>query len=91
MLLFIFGALVERLGLRRVHKWGHVPELLFTFGLSYIIVELVQVIWGRAAVAYRVPVELDGPVAWLQPLGITFPQYRMFMMAVAVGMLARSG
>ena len=80
--------LVERWGLRRVHKWGHVPELLFTFGLSYIIVELVQVIWGRAAVAYRVPDELDGPVAWLQQLGITFPQYRMFMMAVAIGMLA---
>ena len=88
VLLFIIGALVERWGLRRVHKWGHVPELLFTFGLSYIIVELVQVIWGRAAVAYRVPDELDGPVAWLQQMGITFPQYRMFMMAVAIGMLA---
>ena len=87
VLLFIIGALVERWGLRRVHKWGHVPELLFTFGLSYIIVELVQVIWGRAAVAYRVPDELDGPVAWLQQMGITFPQYRMFMMAVAIGML----
>ena len=88
LLLFVVGVLIERWGLRRVHKWGHVPELLFTFGLSYIIVELVQVIWGRAAVAYRVPAELDGPVVWLQALGITFPQYRMFMMAVAVGMLA---
>lgn len=88
LVLFVFGALVERWGLRRVHKWGHVPELLFTFGLSYIIVELVQVIWGRAAVAYRVPVELDGPVAWLQAYGITFPQYRLFMMGVAVAMLA---
>jgi branched-chain amino acid transport system permease protein len=86
--LFVVGALVERWGLRRVHKWGHVPELLFTFGLSYIIVELVQVIWGRAAVPYRIPAELDGPVAWLQAHGITFPQYRMFIMAVALGMLA---
>ena len=79
--------MLERWGLRRVHKWGHVPELLFTFGLSYIIVELVQVIWGRAAVAYRVPPELDGPVGWLQSFNVIFPQYRMFMMAVAVGML----
>ena len=85
--LFVVGALVERWGLRRVHKWGHVPELLFTFGLSYIIVELVQVIWGRQAVPYRVPPELDGPVNWLQQYGITFPEYRMFMMAVAIGML----
>jgi branched-chain amino acid transport system permease protein len=85
--LFAIGMAVERFGLRRVHKWGHVPELLFTFGLSYIIVELVQVVWGRAAVPYRVPQALDGPVGWLQAHGITFPQYRMFMMAVAIGML----
>jgi len=83
----VLGAVVERFGLRRVHKWGHVPELLFTFGLSYIIVELVQVIWGRAAVPYSVPAELDGPIAWLQRLGLTFPKYRAFMMAVAVLML----
>ena len=87
LLLFFVGTAVERWGLRRVHKWGHVPELLFTFGLSYIIVELVQVIWGRAAVGYRVPPELEGPVDWLQRYGITFPEYRMFMMAVAIGML----
>jgi len=85
--LFALGAFVERWGLRRVHKWGHVPELLFTFGLSYIVVEMVQVIWGRAAVPYRVPAELDGPVGWLQSFNVIFPQYRMFMMAVAIAML----
>ncbi len=86
--LFAVGAAVERWGLRRVHHWGHVPELLFTFGLSYIIVELVQVIWGRAAVPYRVPPELDGPLGFLQQgFGITFPAYRAFAMAVAVAML----
>ncbi|MEW5879637.1 MAG: branched-chain amino acid ABC transporter permease [Pseudomonadota bacterium] len=84
----LIGALIERWGLRRVHKWGHVPELLFTFGLSYIIVELVQVIWGRAAVPYAVPAALDGPIDWLADLGITFPEYRAFMMLVAVLMLA---
>src|SRR5579871_3925927 len=30
----IVGALIERYGLRTVHKHGHVHELLFTFGLS---------------------------------------------------------
>ncbi len=85
--LFVLGAAVERWGLRRVHRWGHVPEMLFTFGVSYIIVELVQVIWGRVAVPYRVPADLDGPVAWFQTHGVTFPQYRLFMMAIALGML----
>ena len=49
LLVGVLGALVERYGLRRVHKFGHVPELLITFGLSYVIVELVQLVWGRAA------------------------------------------
>ncbi len=84
----LLGAAVERWGLRRVHRWGHVPELLFTFGLSYLVFELVQLVWGRSPVAYRVPAELDGPAAWLQALGITFPAYRLFAMAVAVAVLA---
>lgn len=33
----VAGALVERYGLRRVHKFGHVPELIFTFGLALLI------------------------------------------------------
>ncbi|MFN9211989.1 MAG: branched-chain amino acid ABC transporter permease [Betaproteobacteria bacterium] len=87
LLLVALGAAVERWGLRRVHHWGHVPELLFTFGLSYIVVELVQVIWGRAAVPYRIPPELDGPLRLLQGFGVTFPAYRVFAMGVAVAML----
>lgn len=55
------GALFERHGLRRVHKFGHVPELLITFGLSYVILELVQLIWGRTAVAFEPPEVLRGP------------------------------
>jgi branched-chain amino acid transport system permease protein len=55
------GALFERLCLRRVHKFGHVPELLITFGLSYVILELVQLVWGRIAVEFRPPELLQGP------------------------------
>ena len=55
------GALFERWSLRKVHKYGHVPELLITFGLSYVIVELVQLIWGRIAVQFRPPEALQGP------------------------------
>ncbi len=87
VLVGLLGAAVEVWGLRRVHKWGHVPELLFTFGLSYIIFELVQVLWGRAPVPYPVPQALSGPVGFLHAVGITFPQYRLFMMAVAIAML----
>lgn len=55
------GALFERLCLRKVHKYGHVPELLITFGLSYVIIELVQLVWGRIALEFRPPPVLQGP------------------------------
>ena len=55
------GALFERTCLRKVHKFGHVPELLVTFGLSYVILELVQLIWGRTAVEFLPPDVLRGP------------------------------
>ncbi|HEU4460669.1 MAG TPA: branched-chain amino acid ABC transporter permease [Methylibium sp.] len=55
------GALFERSCLRKVHKYGHVPELLVTFGISYVILELVQLIWGRTAVGFPPPASLQGP------------------------------
>ncbi|WP_101047767.1 branched-chain amino acid ABC transporter permease [Macromonas nakdongensis] len=57
----VLGALFEKLSLRKVHKYGHVPELLITFGLSYVILELVQLVWGRTAVEFRPPEVLQGP------------------------------
>ena len=85
LLVGAIGAAFEKFCLRRVHKFGHVPELLITFGLSYILVELVQLVWGRIAVDYRVPEALKGPLFTLY--GTQFPMYRGFMMAVALFML----
>jgi branched-chain amino acid transport system permease protein len=56
------GAAFERYALRKVHKFGHVPELLITFGLSYIILELVQLAWGRQALNFQPPPSLRGPL-----------------------------
>src|SRR5437868_5044071 len=81
----LFGMLVERFALRRAHKFGHVAELLFTFGLAYLVEEAVHLVWGRSAVEYRVPAELDGPLFAI--MGTQYPMYRGFMMLVAVAML----
>src|SRR5947208_16481193 len=55
----VIGALIERYGLRHVHKSGHVAEILFTFGLAYLIEELVTMVWGRNAVANSVLASVD--------------------------------
>jgi branched-chain amino acid transport system permease protein len=79
------GALFERFALRRVHSFGHVPELLITFGLSFVILELVQLTWGRAAVPYALPPLLDGPLFTL--FQTQFPRSRGFIMLLALLML----
>jgi len=75
------GALIEMYGLRRVHKNGHIAELLFTFGLAFIIEKAVQMIWGLLPVPYRVPAVLDGPL--FHVYGTNFPTYRGFMLLVS--------
>ncbi len=85
LLVALLGAGFERFALRRVHRFGHVPELLITFGLSYVVLEVVNVIWGRSAVDYRVPEALSGPLFTI--FSTQFPIYRGFMMLVAVLML----
>lgn len=85
LLVGLLGAAFEKYCLRRVHKFGHVAELLLTFGLSYIVVELVQLVWGRSSVDYVIPPALSGPLFTLY--GLQFPMYRGFMMLVALLML----
>ena len=58
----LLGAVFERVSLRKVHVYGHVPELLVTFGLSYVVLELVQLVWGRVAVEFPPPALLQGPM-----------------------------
>ena len=82
----VLGALLERYCLRRVHRFGHLPELLVTWGLSYLVLEVVQLLWGRSTVPYTLPQALQGPLFSLY--GVQFPKSRAFIMLVALLMLA---
>ncbi len=82
LLVGVIGALVERYGLRTVHKHGHVAELLFTFGLAFIIEELVQMFWGKLPVDYRVPEALNFAAFTL--FATNYPAFRMFMLLMSV-------
>ncbi|MFK7943028.1 MAG: branched-chain amino acid ABC transporter permease [Paracoccaceae bacterium] len=78
----ILGALVERHGLRRVHRFGHIPELIFTFGLAMLIEELVQFAWGRAHVPYEGPQVLSGPAFMIA--GNAVGAFQIFMILLAL-------
>lgn len=79
------GAAIEVWGLRRCHPNGHIAELLFTFGLVFIIQRAVLMTWGTLAMPYHVPPSLDFPLFRLY--GENFPAYRGFMLLVSAGML----
>ena len=82
LLVGILGAMVERYGLRRVHQSGHVAELVFTFGLAFLIDEAVQFFWGADTKNYRSPEILDFPLFTM--FGQEFPAYRGFMIGISV-------
>jgi branched-chain amino acid transport system permease protein len=80
----LVGAAIERYGLRRVHPSGHVAEILFTFGLAYVIEELITMTWGRNAVANEVPHDIDFSLFTI--FGSSFPAYKGLMMAISIAM-----
>ncbi|MBN1636508.1 MAG: branched-chain amino acid ABC transporter permease [Deltaproteobacteria bacterium] len=81
VVLFILGALIQRFLLRPVNKLGHVHQLLLTFGLAYIIKELVQWYWGNYPLAVNVGGFLNSTI---QIIGITYPVYRIFIFLCAI-------
>lgn len=84
LLVGLVGTVVERFFLRRVHHHGHAHELLLTFGLSFIIAELVKLFFGNYPVNYRVPKSLDFAAFTLGHSD--YPVYRLLMGAVAIAM-----
>jgi len=84
--LVIAGAGVERYGLRRVHQYGHVPELIFTFGLALLIEELVQFIWGKNQMPYDVPDILNFTAFAIA--GNSIPAYKIFMIFISVAIFS---
>ncbi|MCB1341844.1 MAG: branched-chain amino acid ABC transporter permease [Pseudooceanicola sp.] len=77
ILVGIGGALIERYGLRRVHQYGHVPELIFTFGLALLIEELVKFFWGNNLMPYREPEILKFVLFSVGSNAV--PAYKIFM------------
>ncbi len=78
LLVAVLGIAIERFLLRKVHVYGHAHQLLLTFGIAYIIEELVKWIWGNEPVLIKIPEILSGSVKFL---GITYPTYRLFILA----------
>jgi len=80
LMVMLVGMIIERFFLRKVYVYGHAHELLLTFGMAYIFDEVVKMIWGTEPLLVTLPPILNGSVAFL---GIEYPVYRLFILAIS--------
>jgi branched-chain amino acid transport system permease protein len=79
------GLAVERVLIRPLYGRGIDYPLLLTFGLSYVLVELVRIAFGKAGYPFDTPELLQGAV----DIGVGyFPLYRLFVIAATAVILA---
>lgn len=78
------GFVCERYLLRRVRRFGHVQELLLTFGLFFAIEEVVKLFYGPYAVGYSVPESLRFTAFHIGD--VSYPFFRVLIGLTAVGM-----
>lgn len=78
------GLAVERFLIRPLYGRGIDDPLLLTFGLSYIFVEMVRILFGLNGIPFGTPAGLRGAV----DLGIGyFPLYRLFLIGATAALV----
>lgn len=77
----IFGIIVERVFLRRMHAFGHLGELMLTVGISLVILAGVKFFWGTESLPIPVPDALQGLV---KIFGLEYPIYRLFVIGLSL-------
>ncbi|MGE0748529.1 MAG: branched-chain amino acid ABC transporter permease [Rhodospirillales bacterium] len=79
-----FGVLLEVFVQRPLVNRGrssHLDVALLTFGLLFVIMGVMELIFGAEYLSIRVPAVLDGAV---EILGFTYPIYRLFIIGVGL-------
>jgi branched-chain amino acid transport system permease protein len=79
--LAFLGVLLDRFVFRPLANEDAVVTLLVTFGLLFVLEDVVQTIWGKDYLTVSPPPLLSGV---LPMFGSTFPVYRLFVVVVAL-------
>ncbi|HUB96256.1 MAG TPA: branched-chain amino acid ABC transporter permease [Stellaceae bacterium] len=76
-----FGLITERLIIRRVYALNHVYSLLLTFGLAFVMQDLMRYTWGPNPLPLGIPDLLSQPLS-SDLFFITW--YRVFMVVIVI-------
>ncbi|MBN9015508.1 MAG: branched-chain amino acid ABC transporter permease [Rhizobiales bacterium] len=80
----VFGMAIEWLLVRPLYGRSVDDPLLLTFGLSYVLVEAVRIVFGNDGIPFPTPSQLTG----VANLGVGyFPIYRLFVIVVVAVVL----
>jgi branched-chain amino acid transport system permease protein len=72
----ILGLIIERLLVRPLYRRSIDDPLLLTFGLSYLLVDVIRALFGISGIPVSTPAALRGAVF----IGVGyFPKYRLFL------------
>jgi branched-chain amino acid transport system permease protein len=77
LLVALFSIILEVGLLRPTYRLGHLSQVLLTFGLAYVVHDLVRWIWGSSVQSLSIPASLGSSV---ELFGQTFPLYRLAVM-----------
>ncbi len=77
------GAIFYALLLRRMQAAGAMKQVLVTFGLIFVGIDAVRLIWGDYAQTLPAPAPLSGSV---HILGQVYPAYRLFIIALGLAL-----
>jgi branched-chain amino acid transport system permease protein len=79
------GALLYFGLIRRMRHAGPMNQVLVTFGLIFIFLDIFRMIWGDIALGVEPPEALAGTVEFL---GITYSAYRLFVIVLGLAIMA---
>ncbi|WP_435988618.1 branched-chain amino acid ABC transporter permease [Sulfitobacter sp. SH24] len=74
--------------IKRMRKSGPMAQVLVTFGLIFALLDLTRIFWGDLALGIAVPDVFQGRTAFL---GVEYPTYRLFIIALGLAVLAALG
>lgn len=70
--------------IRRMRRSGPMAQVLVTFGLIFVLLDLTRIVWGDLPLAMPAPPALGGRVSIL---GTEYPAYRLFVIGLGLAVL----
>jgi branched-chain amino acid transport system permease protein len=80
-----FGAALYLGLIRRMRRAGPMNQVLVTFGLIFVLLDLTRIVWGDFALSVPEPALFTGRTALL---GVEYPTYRLFVIGLGLAAMA---